>query len=1292
MINLSQQIESGLNTVLEGLELEIELDHKIQENEYYNYINYNIVIESSRGFISKGIIVRVEDDSVIISVKDKQKGSKETFVEKTFKFSTIKTARVFDNESAILEPDRMKQIIASKTTSFDSAKTMMHRWMTSPNAPSEDKVRLYINKIVKAGEKSLDFLRKALSHDIDYSMLETHKIHAATAAKPIILNAIFELDASINELRSKLDGDDLFMGEQDFKLGYPERFAKGEFYPAIDYFNDWYDEKMKAVKICPFGSKGKYIKLDDLGIYLPEVPEDKSKILFSNLKKKDQYWRRQEPPKDLNSKNSDKYDEYIKEEFRRRREGIWFMNNGKPVYLTGNHYFALQWCKMLDSGGYMDFRYAQLNMFYHLEACIVDKRCLGQLFVKSRRTGFTYTILSILLNQSTSTRNKNYGMTSKSNDDAQKAFLKYRYMLINLPFFFLPIIKGKLDSTQQFEFNAPADNTRKTKKLREENRDDYLNTMVDFQPTKNDSYDGQAMAGYLGDECFAPDTKILMADMSFKVIQDIEVGEYVMNGKGVPTRVAKKFEGVAEMYKVLEPYGEDYIVNGNHRLVFEKGKDKKSTKDIIIKPNEYLELPDSQKRLFRRKVFKGVQFDETKLPIDPYVFGAWLGDGYSNTTQFIFNHKKDKELLEYIKDYFIQNGFGFAIREESDNWQKYYISDKTHKKVANQVTGTQHRFKKSLEQLGVWGQKRIPKCYLLSSRRQRLELLAGIIDTDGYSRNNNGYDIAMSRKGLIEDIYNLSKSLGLDTSCITTKKTNFNTLCYRLQITDYEAIIPCKLTRKKSVKSETKNRRGKIAGIEPQGLGKYVGIQIEAETDEDRELVLSSYSLSMNCSKWKKPHDYVLHLGQVTPTMLQGGRVVGKAFLGSTVGAMSEGGEQFKEIYNGSNPLERDPVTNMTSTGLYRYFLAAQDNMEAFTDKYGVCYTETPEEPTYNVEGELIKVGSIEYLISQEELKKRKSDKALNEQYRAFPRTINYAFRDESNEGVFNKTKIYDQLEFNEKLPEESKYMVGNFDWKNGMEDSEVIFNPNPEGRFKVSWLPSVIDGTEQLANQVGVTNGGLFYPLNTECVRFGCDPFSLKSTHGEGSKGAIHGKTITLPEGGAPSNKFVVEYIARPSDETIFFEDVIKVIRYYGAPILVESNRIDLLRHMRNRGYRKFSMNRLDKPDKSLNPNEKEYGGQPMAGKDMLDSHMNKIGAWIEANVGEMRDESFNPTGEYGEMPFDETLTDWLNFDPDKRTKHDATISSGLAIMACSTEDYKGKKQEKKATAVVTFLKTFKN
>lgn len=1290
MQGLSIEIESGIKTVIEGLNYDIGIDYSIKNNdEYSDYIGYNIIVNKTSGGKLKGRLEKVNPKSITISYF-KVSGKERVKSESLISFLKIKDARVYEEESDLLEPEKMKAIIDSKVSSFDLAKKMMNRWVSSPNAPTEDKQRFYIEKIVSAGEKALTFLRESLAHDIDFDEIEKHKIALAIKAKPIILNAVFELDSSLKELRDKLDNDDLSLVDREFKIGYPERYAKGEFFPVEDYWKKWYNESKEAVGICPFSTKGEIITLEDLNVQLPKPPRDKSKILFSDSPKSEQYWRRLDFPKNITPDNVDGWEDVIKEEFRRRREGIWFMNNGKPVYLTGNHYFALQWCRMLDSGGFMDFRYAQLNMFYHLEACIVDKRCLGQLFLKSRRTGFTYTVLSIILNMATSTANAKYGMTSKSGDDVEEAFEKLSYMFLSLPFFFRPVVKGKEDSLNELFFAKPSNNSKEAKKARNTGVADYLNTNVDHRPTKNDSYDSVKLDAYLGDECISLETKVLRSDLQFVEARTLKEGDFVMGVDGKPKKIAIVYRGTDEMYLIKQKYGKDYVVNKQHKLLLSQkyGTDNK-VRNIQVTPDQYLEMNVTAKRKTLRRTTPALNLSHADLPISPYIMGIWLGDGTSKSSIISVNETIDSEISNEIRLYFSKDkGYSVSANTSQEKCTSLYISDTSRR---------DNRFINNLRNLNVWGNKHIPDVYFNSSVEQRLQLLAGIVDTDGYRiKNSNCYSVEMSSKQLVEDIYKLCVITGLSTGNIVkrnrSRKGSILT-SYKVSFTDPDCIVPFRLDRRKGTPSRFKNRRGSVE-VESIGLGEYIGFTLETEEDELRTLILEDGTLTKNCFKWQKPHDYITHLGMVSPTMMPAGKVVGKAFIGSTMGAMVKGGEQGVELIKGSKVKDRDDVTGKTSTGLYFYFLAAQDNMEEFTDKYGYCHTTKPPKGTLNVAGEPILTGSIEYLLAVEDQKRRQSDKALNEQLRTYPRTVDHALRDESEECVFNLTKLYEQLEFNRNLPESSKYSIGNFDWEDGIIDTKVVFNQNKHGRFKVYWLPSIVDGTEGLANRVKETNGK-FYPLNKECVRIGIDPFSLKSTHGEGSKGGAHGKTLIFPEGGAPSNVFVFEYLARPSDETVFFEDMIKVMRYYGAPALVESNRIDLLRHMRNRGYRGFAMNRLDRHPSKLNPNEKEYGGQVMSGKDILDSHMNSIGAWIEKYVGKYsnEEEKLRPLDEMGEMVFDDTLKDWLSFNPDDRTKYDATISSGLAIMACQTEKYK-QKPVKKDTGknALSLLRKYKN
>ena len=814
-----------------------------------------------------------------------------------------------------VEDNRLRQAMDSKVSAFKYTKELLDKWINSPNKPSEEKFKSYITRLVDTGDSSIDSLRQALRKKIDYADLDPTKIPEAVKAKSSILQYIHQLDTSLMELRIQIEQDKFNLSDREFKVGFPERFANGEFFPEENYHTEWYNSDEDAVMICPKGTKGEIIEIEGLRVQLPKKPK-KADILFSNLPKKEQYWKREELPDGVNPDTEDAFADYIYTQFRRRREGVWFMNNGKAEYMTGHMWFALEHCKMRDTGGYMDFRYAQMEMYYFAEACIRDRRALGELFVKSRRTGFTYIILTIMLNDATMTKNVNIGMTSQSDADAKKAFVKFSYMFQNLPFFFRPVVKGAVDSHKILEFAKPSDKSKAAKLARLNKTEDYLNTIIDFQPTKDGSYDGQRLYRYLGDEA----------------------------------------------------------------------------------------------------------------------------------------------------------------------------------------------------------------------------------------------------------------------------------------------------------------------------------------------------------SKWQKPANYENHFGRISPTFDEGGNIVGKAFIGSTVNPMKKGGEEFKAMYYGSLMTKRDKHTERTPTGLYSYFLPAHKNMSKFTDKYGVCHTETPKVLTFNVHGEVIKGGSIAFLEARRKQKKRESDIAYNEELRAFPMTVQEALRDEAKSNIFNIEKINEQLEAAENMILAHHITQGNFEWEGGIKDTKVVWKPSPTGRFFVSWIPK-----KEMQNAYEIKRG-VRHPLNSHIGCFGCDSYDISGTvSGKGSKGSLHGVTgFTMED--APSNVFFLEYISRAATAEIFFEDVLMACVFYGMPILCENNKPRLLYHFKNRGYRGFSLSRPDKAVNKLSVTERELGGIPSSSKDVITTHASFIENFISNFVGVYNEQDetkqVREYGSMGNMFFKRTLKDWLQFDITAREKHDATISSGYALM----------------------------
>jgi len=411
--------------------------------------------------------------------------------------------------------------------------------------------------------------------------------------------------------------------------------------------------------------------------------------------------------------------------------------------------------------------------------------------------------------------------------------------------------------------------------------------------------------------------------------------------------------------------------------------------------------------------------------------------------------------------------------------------------------------------------------------------------------------------------------------------------------------------------------------------------------------------------KWEKP-DNILNNWRVTKTCLRlGSKIVGKCMMGSTSNALDKGGSNFKKIYNDSDLTKKKRNRNgQTASGLYALFIPMEWNFEGFINKFGFPVFDTPETPVEGIDGDLIYNGVIDHWENEADGLKDNAD-ALNEYYRQFPRTEKHAFRDETKESIFNLSRIYEQIDFNEEMVASGYVTTGSFQWKNGVKDTEVQFYPNPEGRFKISWiLPT------DMQNNIEVKNG-IKYPGNKAYGAFGCDSYDISgTTDGGGSNGSLHGLTSFSLSPDVPKSQFFLEYIARPQTAEIFFEDVLMAIVFYGMPILAENNKPRLLYHLKRRGYRGFSMNRPDKLRNKLSVTEKELGGIPNSSEDIRQAHASAIESYIETNVG-ITDE------EHGRMYFQRTLEDWSKFNINNRTKFDASISSGLAIMACQRHLY---------------------
>lgn len=407
--------------------------------------------------------------------------------------------------------------------------------------------------------------------------------------------------------------------------------------------------------------------------------------------------------------------------------------------------------------------------------------------------------------------------------------------------------------------------------------------------------------------------------------------------------------------------------------------------------------------------------------------------------------------------------------------------------------------------------------------------------------------------------------------------------------------------------------------------------------------------------KWERPVD-IRDAWRIERTCLIVGRkVIGKAMVGSTVNPMDKGGAEYKQLWKDSDPLERN-ANGRTRTGLYRLFIPAYESLEGFFDEYGNAIIDSPENDVLGIDGEYVHMGAKTYLKNERDSLKSNASE-LNEVVRQFPFTTDEAFRDSIESSLFNIGKIYDQISYNDDLFP-NPIVRGNFVWKGGEKDTDVVFQPDANGRFYTSWL-----APPEIRNVRKEFRGKLVAPH----AHIGCggvDSYDIDATvDGRGSKGALH--LFNKFNMNYPSNHFVLEYAARPPLAKIFYEDVLMAAFFYGYPLLIENNKYGIVRHFEERGYDGYLMERpAALKSNSIRVNVKTKG-IPSNSQDVIHTHAQCIESYIHDYVG------FNvDKGDHGSMYFNRTLEDWINFRIDKRTKYDLSISSGLALLAAQKNE----------------------
>jgi hypothetical protein len=427
-----------------------------------------------------------------------------------------------------------------------------------------------------------------------------------------------------------------------------------------------------------------------------------------------------------------------------------------------------------------------------------------------------------------------------------------------------------------------------------------------------------------GDFCFDGNTKILMSNGNIKLAKNILINDKVIGDDGLPKKVLRLFRGQAQMYEISFPRGgEDLIVTGNHILCLKHTNEKKilwsekkkcwivsywnnttktktfsvgkkyNTKekayndallfidtlplnDIIeITVNDFLKLPKGVQRnlaCYKIGITNWPEYENCVLKIHPWLMGAWLGDGNSDGKGFTnVDEECIKEFTKYLNE--------IDCRVEKKLKPKYrYV-------IKNQRDNFCSPFKEYLKYYNLINNKHIPDEYMFADKNIRLELLAGLLDTDG-SLTRNTFEISQTREVLANQICFLARSLGLSCSIKRNEQTHVihankdyppyitNTVFWRCHIGGNIHEIPCRITRKKAkIIIRQYNPLWMKPKITPIHKDNFYGFEIEG----NKRFLLGDFTITHNCQlptidsnkfcfeskSWNKCIDKIIYLKEI---------------------------------------------------------------------------------------------------------------------------------------------------------------------------------------------------------------------------------------------------------------------------------------------------------------------------------------------------------------------------------------------------------------------------------------------
>lgn len=997
----------------------------------------------------------------------------------------------------------------------------------------------------------------------------------------------------------------------------------------------------------------------------------------AKMKEEDAYEKRKKD--DDPSFYDQQLEDYKKQEWDRRLNGMWYMNNGVPTYIVGSHYMYMQWWQ-LDTG-YPRFRVPDLEYFYFLQYCIEDPDCMGMLEITKRRFGKTYRGGLFLYEYPTRTRMTNAGIQSKTGNDAKKVFSKAVITPFKkLPKFFRPEYDMSLGITPKTEIRFQQTNIRGKKA--EDNLDkEELGSMIDHQSADIVAYDGQKIQRYFGDEwakCFGKGTPIRMYDGSVKKVEEIVDGDIVMGADSYPRVAYGITRGIEEMYTIVPKKGGSWVCNKSHILSLKwcLGKANKkrgwAAKSVVnISVRDFLNLSKGEQR--HLMLYKAaVEYPAKKNEIEPYFLGLWLGDGSKDTPEIT---TADREIVEYLKDLATTEGLNLINTEHI----QYRLSCKRSISIKGTVDGTEHSFSSvsdaclhfgyaanfyqtqtfkehnweikdntknrllsAMRKYGIINNKHIPVDYLIDSRENRLKLLAGLIDSDGYlsvgakNKKPKSFEITQKIERLAYQIQELATSLGFYSSVnpkIATMrrkdKSIYKCPVYKVLIYGDLWLIPTRVERKKVKKQNFHINRRTAShcgfSIMPNGLGEYYGFAV----DGDHLFLLEDGTVVHNTTEVNiyDRHEVIRYC-----LMDDEGKIIGKALYSSTVEKLEtdrDGIQQAaKTLWDDSDQLNKQE-NGRTPSGLYRYFMSA-DRSRNF-DLYGYPDVEK----------------TIKEILADRESVKHNS-RTLMKRIKKEARTIEEAFSDDDEGCIFDLPSINAQKQYLRDNPINYwRYVQYYRDL-----DQEVKCRDVDPSKTELYWKSLSLPNADQKNKSHYVD--GIKKPGRIGEGVIGVDGYSNTQggkVYGSKLSGWIFLKfDIRDPEN---TGLFIGHIYGRPDEKDDMHNQILLAAEYHGFLVYYEFVADDYYTYFKNRGrvgyLGKFPKNSIDPVKLKKDKVERHYGFPT-----------------TEFALTKQNDAMITYVIHYcNKIYYMELLDDLPKFRPNKRTPSDRTVSAMITLVS---------------------------